>query len=97
MLFLIRCVDKPGYGPVRTESRPRHLEYLDDFKSQVRFAGPILNEKKETPMGSIFIMDFSDRGEAERFAAEDPYARAGLFASVDIARIRQTLPAEAQP
>lgn len=97
MLFLIRCIDKPGYGPVRAESRPRHLDYLDGFKGQIRFAGPILNEKNESPMGSVFILDFPDRNEAERFAAEDPYARAGLFASVDIARIRQTLPAEARP
>ena len=97
MLFLIRCIDKPGYGPVRSESRPRHLDYLDGFKGQIRFAGPILNEKNEAPTGSVFIMDLSDRNAAERFAAEDPYSRAGLFASVDIARIRQTLPAGVQP
>ncbi len=94
MLFLIRCIDKPGYTPIRTESRPRHLDYMDGFKDHVRFAGPILNDKTESPMGSVFILEFTDRGEAERFAADDPYAKAGLFASVEIAQVRQTIPAE---
>ena len=97
MLFLIRCVDKPGYGPVRAEKRPRHLDYLDGFRDQIRFAGPLLSDDGQSPKGSVFIVDLADREEAERFAVEDPYSRAGLFASVEIIRTRQTLPAEPAP
>jgi uncharacterized protein YciI len=93
MLYLIRCTDKPGYGSVRAENRPRHLDYLDGYAARVRFAGPMLSEKDGAPCGSVLILDLADRGEAERCAAEDPYTRAGLFASVEITPIRQTLPA----
>jgi uncharacterized protein YciI len=93
MLYLIRCVDKPGYSSVRAESRQRHLDYLAFYAERLRFAGPMLSEKDGSPCGSVLILDLADRGEAERCAAEDPYTRAGLFASVEITLIRQTLPA----
>jgi uncharacterized protein YciI len=35
-------------------------------------------------LGSLLIVDFEDRQAAEAFAAADPYAKAGLFAQVDI-------------
>jgi uncharacterized protein YciI len=37
-------------------------------------------------------MDFPDRRAAVAFAADDPYARAGLFASVAVTAWRQVLP-----
>ena len=35
-------------------------------------------------MGSLLIIDFPDRVAAESCAAGDPYAKAGLFESVEI-------------
>ena len=34
--------------------------------------------------GSLIILDVADLDEARDWAAGDPYARAGLFASVEI-------------
>jgi uncharacterized protein YciI len=36
------------------------------------------------PCGSLLIIDVADRAEAEGFAISDPYAKAGLFESVQI-------------
>ena len=96
MLFVIRCLDKPDQAPVRAETRPRHLAYIDAHASQVRFAGPMLSDD-ETPIGSIFVMAFEGRADAERYIAADPYVLAGIFGTVEITRTRQVVPAETAP
>jgi hypothetical protein len=40
----------------------------------------------------MLLMEFPDYRAAVAFAADDPYARAGLFASVAITPWRQVLP-----
>jgi uncharacterized protein YciI len=42
--------------------------------------------------GSVLILDFEDRAQADAFAAGDPYANAGLFESVVIRPWRKVLP-----
>jgi uncharacterized protein YciI len=42
--------------------------------------------------GSVIILDVADLAAAEAFAAGDPYAKAGLFASVTIDRWNKVLP-----
>ena len=42
--------------------------------------------------GSVLIVEFDDSAAAERFAADDPYAKAGLFETVTIRPWRKVLP-----
>lgn len=83
MPFVLECLDKPGSLDLRLATRAAHLAYIEGQVDKVIAAGPLLGEDGK-PMGSLLIMDFAAREEAERFAADDPYARAGLFASVAI-------------
>ena len=46
------------------------------------FAGPFLDNGTMT--GSLVVIDVADKPAAEGWAANDPYARAGLFAKVRI-------------
>ncbi|TVR98461.1 MAG: YciI family protein [Rhodospirillales bacterium] len=94
MLFVIDCRDKPGHESLRKDTRQAHLEYLATFQSQLVAAGPTLSDDGEHMTGSFLIMDFADRLLAERFAANDPYAKAGLFETVSIRRWRRVLPKE---
>lgn len=43
-------------------------------------------------IGSLLVLDFPDRKAAEVFAANDPYAKAGLFQSVTITPFRKVFP-----
>lgn len=43
-------------------------------------------------VGSLLVMEFADRKVAEGFAANDPYAKAGLFRSVTITPFRKVFP-----
>lgn len=92
MLFMIHCTDKPDHQQLRADTRPEHLAYLDRFRSRIVAAGPTLDEDGATPTGSLLLIEFSDRAEAETFAREDPYAQAGLFERVDIRPWKKVLP-----
>ena len=41
-------------------------------------AGPVLSDDGETMIGSTFVIEFDSLDEAKAWAAEDPYAKAGL-------------------
>jgi uncharacterized protein YciI len=90
-VFAIHCIDKPLQRDLRAATRPAHLAYLESALSQVVVAGPLLDEEG-APIGSMLLMEFPDRKAAVAFAAEDPYARAGLFASIAVTAWRQVLP-----
>jgi uncharacterized protein YciI len=92
MLFALICTDKPGCASLRQENRPAHLAYLRSHADQLVYAGPLLDGEDEATAGSLLVIDVPDRHGAEIFAAEDPYAQAGLFAQVSIRATKQVFP-----
>ncbi len=84
MLYAISCIDKPDHGAVRQENRPAHVDYLKGHAGTLKFAGPYTSEDGAAMTGSLLVIEADDIAAARAFAAADPYARAGLFASVDI-------------
>lgn len=94
MHFVIYCLDKPDHAHVRAENRPAHVAYLKASAAQIVAAGPLLNDDGEGMVGSTLIMAFDDYPAAESWAANDPYAKAGLFASVDIRPWKKVFPAD---
>jgi len=100
MLFVILGHDGPEALPRRKATRPAHLDYVRELQMQGRLviAGP--RPKSESPQpndagfyGSLIIADFPSLAEAERWAAQDPYALAGVFSRVDVQPFIQVLPA----
>jgi uncharacterized protein len=83
MLFALLCTDKPNSLELRQQSRPDHLKFLDGLGSSLKAAGPFTDDAGN-PTGSLVIIEAKDRAEISAIAARDPYALAGLFASVDI-------------
>jgi uncharacterized protein len=83
MLFALICTDKPGHLQVRMDTRSAHLAFFEELGSATKAAGPFLGEDGK-PVGSLVIIQADDRNSAEAIAAKDPYALAGLFASVEI-------------
>lgn len=82
-LFTVSCRDRDGAGDLRARTRPAHLDWLAAAVDRVRLAGPWLDGNGR-PTGSLVIVEAEDLGAAAAFAAEDPYARAGLFASTAV-------------
>ncbi len=94
MLYVITCKDKPDHQEMRLANRHHHLEYLSRLEDRVFAAGPTLAPDGETMNGSVLIIDFADRDAAEDFTAADPYAKAGLFESVEVSAWKKVLPPE---
>lgn len=91
MLYVIRCIDKQDHLAVRQANRPDHVDYLKSFGDQLFAAGALLDDSDQM-CGSVVIIDVADKTSAEAFSANDPYAKAGLFASVTIDRWNKVLP-----
>ena len=85
MLFALICTDKPGKLQVRTDVRSEHLVFLDGLNTEntLAFAGPFLDAEGKAN-GSLVVIDAPDMAAAEALAANDPYAKAGLFERVEI-------------
>jgi hypothetical protein len=90
MLYAVICTDKPDSLAVRQTNRPEHVAYLEGLGSKLRAAGPFLDEAGD-PTGSLVIIEAETRAEAEAAAALDPYAKAGVFAHVEVRPWKWTL------
>ena len=83
MLFALLCTDKPNSLDLRMSVRPDHLKYLESLGAALKAAGPFTSDEG-SPIGSLVIIEAENRAAAQAMAENDPYARAGLFAAVEI-------------
>jgi uncharacterized protein YciI len=85
MLFAFLCQDKPGALQLRLDTRPEHVEWLNGLNAAgtLKFAGPFLDADNK-PNGSLVVVKAENLEEAKAISAADPFAKAGVFASVEI-------------
>lgn len=81
MRVALICIDKPDHLAVRQENRAAHLAHIE-ASGVVEMAGPFLQDG--AMCGSLVVLDVETLDQAREWAAADPYAKAGLFQSVDI-------------
>ena len=82
MLIALIARDKPGALQIRLDTREAHIAYLKSTDA-VSQAGPLLDDEGQM-CGSLVILDVDNMAAAETWAANDPYAQAGLFAEVQL-------------
>ena len=83
-LFAVYALDKPDSLHIRNENRPLHLAWVKDLGGQVKMAGPVFADDGETMAGSLVVMEGETLADIRALADQDPYAKAGLFATRDI-------------
>lgn len=84
MLFALICTDKPDGLAIRKANRPEHLAYLESLGDMLVFAGPFTAEDGQTMNGSLIVVEAPSLAAAKEIADADPFAKAGLFAEVEI-------------
>ncbi len=89
MLYVMVNEDRPDGQAIRDATRETHLAYLERHKDIVVLAGGTLAEDGKTRTGSVFIVNVTSREAAEKFSAEEPFRKAGLFQTVKITRMRR--------
>lgn len=81
--------DKPGALQIRLDTRSAHLDYIKTT-GVVEMAGPFLDETGQM-CGSLIILDVPDMAAAQDWADQDPYAKAGLFATVTLSEWKKVI------
>ena len=85
MFFHIRLYDFP-VSRRTAELRNQHRAYLGGFAGNLIGRGAVQSEDGSTPRGSIFFGDWADRAAVEKFMAEEPFNRNGVYMSAEIVR-----------
>ncbi|WP_088347822.1 MULTISPECIES: YciI family protein [Rhodomicrobium] len=92
MLYVLICKDKPVDGlALRLATRPEHLAYLSSLGEKLRAGGALLDEDGKNPIGSLILIEAATLEEARAIAQGDPFAKAGVFASVEVHPFRQSV------
>jgi uncharacterized protein len=84
MLYALICTDKPNSLAIRKANRPEHVAYLKSLGDTVVLAGPFTEPDDETMNGSLVLIEAASLDAARQIAAGDPFAKVGLFTSVEI-------------
>ncbi|MFN4157131.1 MAG: YciI family protein [Gemmobacter sp.] len=82
MRVALICTDHPGALQTRLDNRAAHLAHIE-ASGVVEMAGPFLDDAGAM-CGSLIVLEVPDMTAARAWAEADPYARAGLFARVEL-------------
>ncbi len=84
--------DRPGSLEIRQAQREKHVSMLKDLQDRglIHFAGPLLDEQGEMN-GSLIIFDTEDVEKVNSIMDQDPYVKAGLFASRETLRVKKVM------
>lgn len=84
MIYIFSLIDKPDSAALRQRVRPEHKAYLAGMAERIAFAGPLVSDDGQTMLGSLLAIDFDSREAAHAWLADEPFTRAGLYASTSI-------------
>lgn len=84
--FVLIGRDWPGTAALRQSLRGAHQAHF--FTPQPDCCGvaggPLLDDAGAEMVGTLLVFEAVDRAAVDRFFADDPYSRAGLFETVEI-------------
>lgn len=99
MLYAIIATDIDNSLEKRLETRPAHLQRLNDLQDAGRLilAGPHPVIDTEEPgeagfSGSLIVAEFNSLEDAQAWAGDDPYQHAGVYESVIVKPFKKVFP-----
>ena len=99
MLYAIISNDVENSLSLRVQARPNHIARLEALKDEGRLilAGPHPNIDSNDPgeagfSGSLIVAQFDTLGDAQNWANEDPYIKAGVYEKVVVKPFKKVLP-----
>jgi len=84
MVYTFILIDRPDGAALRQRVRPEHKAYLAQVAERIAFAGPFVADDGQTMLGSLLAIDFDSREAAHAWLADEPFTRAGLYASTSV-------------
>ncbi len=92
MLHVFHLIDRAGAAELRARIRTEHKAYLAGVADRIAFAGPLVDSDGETMLGSLLAIDFVDREAALAWLHDEPFTRAGVYASTQVHAFRNRWP-----
>ena len=99
MWYAIISQDRPDSLAARLETRPAHLDRLNQLKTAGRLvlAGPHPAIDSPDPgdagfSGSLVVAEFPSLEDAQSWADADPYNAAGVYQQVTVKPFKKVLP-----
>ncbi len=89
MLYIVYQIDGPDSPEIRAATRDAHFKYLDEHEDILVLGGALLADDGKTRTGSVLIINVDSLEAAQAFSENEPFRRAGLFARVEINRMRR--------
>ncbi|MFL6101043.1 MAG: YciI family protein [Actinomycetales bacterium] len=86
MEFFVLGRDADGVDQLLEELTEAHWSYMDRFAGQLRARGPLLSADRTRHAGSMHVVEVPDVAAAYRFAYEEPFECAGVFADLSVTR-----------
>jgi uncharacterized protein len=82
MVFLVYSRDAPGTEALRADDEllEEHWSYMDGFADAKIARGPTLAPDRQTPTGSLHVLDLPSLAAATAFVEHEPNNRAGVYA-----------------
>ncbi|MBC9820497.1 YciI family protein [Terrabacter sp. MAHUQ-38] len=84
MQFLVLGKDGPDFVYEPHELHEAHWAYMDEWTTALIARGPTLSPDGADHTGSVHVVDLGDATLAQRFALDEPYARAGWYSEVSV-------------
>ena len=82
--FLILSQAVPGVSAQHDALLGEHRQYLAEHADEFIVRGALLSDDGTEWQGSAMLVEMRDRASVDAFAAAEPFARAGLFDSIEI-------------
>jgi uncharacterized protein YciI len=92
MLTVVRCLYRPGGAEDRLPIRDVHIEYMIANRQWLEQGGALMSPDGSTVEGMFLILRHESRSEVQAFLADEPYTRAGLFATLTIESFDRFVP-----
>lgn len=99
MWYAVMGEDVADSLPMRLKAREAHIARLKTLATEGRvlIAGPHPAIDSEDPgsagfSGSLIVVDFPSLDEANAWASDDPYLKAGVYSKVTVKPFKRVLP-----
>ncbi|MBT3989041.1 MAG: hypothetical protein HOG95_03575 [Rhodospirillaceae bacterium] len=92
MQYFAWGINKPDVKDQRTAIIKTHWDFIAQYSDQLIVRGPVMRpDDFSVVTGSIHIADLPDQAALNRFVYDEPFASAGLFEEIIVARFELEL------
>jgi len=84
VIYSFVLLDRPHASELRARVRPERKAYLGLQAERIAFAAPFVDDEGKDMQGSLLTIDLPRREDAVAWFRDEPFNKAGLYASVQI-------------